>query len=664
VTLRPYPFGALVRRAFEEIDREQAIFGLSRRRWFTGFPGLDLSVVVHGRRVATPFGPAAGPHTQLAQNIVLSWLAGARALELKTVQVRDDLAIPRPCIDMRTTGFNVEWSQELPLSGSLEEYVKASMLLRILAAGGVLPEQAGGADFLFDLSIGYDLAGIRSEPMTRLLGAMLDARASVDRLRAQIPLEFARWRDLDFAREIARSVTLSTFHGCPPGEIEAIVDHLQRTFGLHCTVKFNPTLLGRDRVGEILHDLGYDDARVPEEVFARDLQWEQAVDLVERCGASAAARGVGFGAKFTNTLVVENRGDFLPASERHSYLSGRPLHALAMELVRDFRARFGDRHPISFSAGIERWNFADAVALGLKPVTVCTDLLREGGYARASGYFAALRDRMTEAGATTIDELVHAGPAHVAQDVSPVTTLRNTTAYLATLMARPELRAGAARPPRKVGTHLARFDCLTCDKCLPVCPNHALFTFPLAPARVPTLALEPAADHWTVVQRGEMATTRRHQIGVFADFCNECGNCDVFCPEHGGPYRTKPWFFGSEPDWAAAPQDGFWVTGTPDDLVMRGRIDGREYRLERAGGRVRFAADLFDVVFNADDLAGLKPCPTAEGRAAGVGQGFSVAVSLEGRAEGRVDLAPCALMMALARAVLDRSRINYINVRV
>jgi hypothetical protein len=89
---------------------------------------------------------------------------------------------------------------------------------------------------------------------------------------------------------------------------------------------------------------------------------------------------------------------------------------------------------------------------------------------------------------------------------------------------------------------------------------------------------------------------------------------------------------------------------------------------------VRFVADGFDVVLNADALAGLKPCPADLGRgfglaaspdrAADTGQGFSLAVSLEGRAEGRVDLAPCALMMALARAVLDRSRINYINVRV
>ena len=90
-------------------------------------------MLFHGRRVPTPYGPAAGPHAQLAQNVALAWLGGARIIELKTVQIRDDLVIPRPCIDMQTVGYNVEWSQELKLEQSLEEYVKASLLVRMLA---------------------------------------------------------------------------------------------------------------------------------------------------------------------------------------------------------------------------------------------------------------------------------------------------------------------------------------------------------------------------------------------------------------------------------------------------------------------------------------------------------------------------------------------------
>lgn len=54
--------------------------------------------------------------------------------------------------------------------------------------------------------------------------------------------------------------------------------------------------------------------------------------------------------KFTNTLIVENRRTFFPASEKEMYLSGPPLHVLAMNLVAAFRQEFGARFAISFSA--------------------------------------------------------------------------------------------------------------------------------------------------------------------------------------------------------------------------------------------------------------------------------------------------------------------------
>ncbi len=121
--LRPYPFAALVRRAFRELDERGSIFDLPVAKGFYGRADRDLSVRFHGHAPSSPIGPAAGPQTQMAQNLVLAWLAGCRVMELKTVQVKDELVIPRPCIDMRTVGYNVEWSQELRLDQSLEEYV-------------------------------------------------------------------------------------------------------------------------------------------------------------------------------------------------------------------------------------------------------------------------------------------------------------------------------------------------------------------------------------------------------------------------------------------------------------------------------------------------------------------------------------------------------------
>src|SRR5579872_7335030 len=150
--LVPIPLPLLLRRAMLEYRQEDKIFDLPKTRFYRGLPGLDLSVRVHGHRASTPLGPAAGPHGQLAQNIILSWLGGSRVIELKTIQILDHLKIPRPCIDAANVGYNVEWSQELTLEQSLREYVGAAMFLEMLKSARLLEEQVPW-DTVFDMSV-------------------------------------------------------------------------------------------------------------------------------------------------------------------------------------------------------------------------------------------------------------------------------------------------------------------------------------------------------------------------------------------------------------------------------------------------------------------------------------------------------------------------------
>ena len=140
--LTPFPFAALVEHMFDELERSRSIFHLPAAKFVRGFEDLDLSVAFQGRHASSPLGPAAGPQSQMAQNLVLSWLGGCRIMELKTVQVLDELHIPRPCIDVHTVGLNAEWSQELKLQESLEEYVKGAMLIEMLRSGPVAPRTA------------------------------------------------------------------------------------------------------------------------------------------------------------------------------------------------------------------------------------------------------------------------------------------------------------------------------------------------------------------------------------------------------------------------------------------------------------------------------------------------------------------------------------------
>lgn len=641
--LVPFPFARLLTRMFRELD-EGALFDLPETKFYRGDRARDLSVRVHGHVAATPLGPAAGPHSQLAQNIVLAFLGGGRVFELKTVQIKDRLQIPRPCIDLSSVGFNVEWSQELTLDESLEEYVKASMLLRILVESGRLQLAPGYERHVFDLSVGYDLAGLQSAKVLAFLRGMLDATPTIERLRAQIPAEFARFRDLDFAPRISDTLTLSTFHGCPPDEIERMVEFLLREVGLHVVVKLNPTLLGPVEARRIFHDaLGFSE-KIPDAAFTNDAKWAQAVDFVGRLGETAAGLGRGFGVKFSNTLLVENGRDFFPKSEKEMYLSGPPLHVLAMHLVKRFRDTFGDRFPISFSAGIDKDNFADAVALGLKPVTVCSDLLRPGGYGRMHHYFTELARRMTAVSAVTLDELVvrtHTPGAAPTPALLSESRLANTSAYVATLERNPRYQhATWAKPPRKVGSTLRLFDCLTCDKCVPVCPNDANFTLSLPPAELPVVKLRRVGAAFQRSEAPPLKLTKKHQLANFADLCNECGNCDIFCPEDGGPYKLKPRFFGSLAQFQLrAREDGFFVEPSPARLLVLGRFEGKEYRLELEAADARFSGAGFD----------LRVPPTHPEAATG-----EATEGLE------IDLTYFHVLRWLGRAVVDGG-VNYVN---
>jgi len=745
--LVPIPFGQLLRRAHYEFDRCRTIFDLPERKFYrrrdiadtlrAEAPGLDLSVSYAGAWAGNPIGPAAGPHTQFAQNIVLCWLAGARIIELKTVQINDRLTLSRPCIDMATVGYNTEWSQELRLEESLREYVKASMLIELLGAVGVVdggdppfdspPSRLargkpgprgdrawdpGGGDWksvVFDISVGYDLQGIRSPTIARWLESMRDASMIVDELRAEIPEEYAHLRDLPFRTAIGTGITLSTFHGTPADEIERIGEFLIGELGFHTVIKLNPPMLGRDRVDHILHDvLGYDDVTVNPAAYERSLAFEDAVGVVRRLEALAARRGASVGVKCGNTLEVLNTGSFL--KEPVQYLSGQPLHALHVALVQRWREVFGAELQISFSAGVDARNVADCVAAGLVPVTTCTDLLRAGGYGRLARYVTNLEARMREVGARTIPEFIErtaegriqaglkscatkdaqscattpfgapateregslaagaadassvvpisAGhPSVVAQGFSPVMTqsvLRNTEALLDQALTRERYRAAQNRKaPRKLGTHLWLWDCISCSKCIPACPNDAVFEIDVEPFVGDVPVIEVTARGWREVGRRLYRAMKPTQITIFADACNDCGNCDVFCPEDGGPHLEKPRFFGSLDAWRrAAPLTGFVVTREDGVFTLLGRLDEDEFALSHrpGSGRALFKAGAASVTIAWASHEVLAATPREE-----------PAPSPQPPVPVVVDLSAYMTFRILLDALMRPHRVNFVN---
>ncbi|NLI20097.1 MAG: putative selenate reductase subunit YgfK [Clostridiales bacterium] len=381
--MRPIPFPELMEQLLTEYRRDGSVFGVRAPYRHAGEKRLSI----FGEKPETPFGPAAGPHTQLAQNLIAAYAGGARFFELKTVQKLDgeDLPVSKPCILAQAEGYNVEWSTELTVPEAIDEYVKAWFALKLASAAFGLGARDG---FVFNMSVGYDLAGIQTEKLDRFIRGLSDASDTA------VWADCAAWAkthlsalegltagDVDaFDPRVCKSITLSTLHGCPPAEIERIAAYLIAEKGLHTFVKCNPTLLGYQFARETMDRLGYGELVFDDHHFKNDLQFVDAVPMFQRLLALAESRGLRFGLKLSNTFPVIVARHELPGEEM--YMSGKALWPLTIHLAHKLEQAFDGKLWVSFSGGADEHNIADLYDTGIWPITLATTLLKPGGYNR------------------------------------------------------------------------------------------------------------------------------------------------------------------------------------------------------------------------------------------------------------------------------------------
>ena len=376
----PIPFKSLMNWVVTEYAMSGEIFGVHK-----AYKASGKSLPIFGERIETPFGPAAGPNSQLAQNIIAAYFAGARFFEVKTVQKMDgaDLAacVPRPCILANDEGYNQEWSTELTVPQAMDEYIKAWCALKVLSKVYDLGDPNG---FVFNMSVGYDLEGIKGEKVDTYLNGMMDATKTAifgeckAVLKELFPQESAYIDAISPC--VSRSVTVSTLHGCPPDEIERIASYLISEKHLHTFVKCNPTILGYETARTILDGMGYDYIVFDDHHFREDLQWADAVPMFERLQALADKNGLEFGLKLSNTFPVDTTRGELPNDEM--YMSGRSLFPLTIEMCHRISRQFKGKMRISFAGGAEYFNCDKLFAAGIWPITVATTILKPGGYNR------------------------------------------------------------------------------------------------------------------------------------------------------------------------------------------------------------------------------------------------------------------------------------------
>lgn len=501
--MRGIPFPELLKTAVTEYREKKSLYYVPVHEIST-----PRAIKIAGRPLSMPVGPAAGPHTQLAQNLLAGCAAGARIFELKTVQIMEgeELGIAKPCIYVADEAYNTEWSTELTVKEAAEEYIKAYLAIRLLSR-----EFNWDDSFQFHISVGYDLKGIQSPKVDQFLNVMQDASRSdfwIQCLReAEDCLPLFQHVDAAFLQKvdphISELVTLSTMHGCPADEIERIAAYLIEEKGFHTYIKCNPTLIGYDKVCSLLDALGYGYMSFDTSHFEHDMKLEDAVSMIGRLMALAAEHGRTFGVKLTNTFPVAIQNGEL--SGEAMYMSGKPLFPLAIHVAKVLSDATGGKLPISFSGGVDTHNIAPVLSCGIAPVTVATLLLKAGGYKNLTRLSAL-----------------------VPEDIPSQVDCSKLDALCSSILEDPYYQKTAPRSQRKKGT-VPPAACFQCKNCVDVCPNRANFP----------LTAQKAAVH-------------------VDSYCNECGNCTCLCPFGYVPYKDKFTYFETRNDFESSSNDGFW----------------------------------------------------------------------------------------------------------
>ena len=393
--MRPMPFAHLMNWILSEYKSQGSIFGVSKLVKHSNGKALPI----FEEKIESPYGPAAGPHTQLAQNIIAAYAAGSRFFEVKTVQVMDgdelSKCVNKPCITAADECYNCEWSTELYVPQAFAEYVKAWFACKLLAKELELGDPNG---FVFNMSVGYDLAGIKSEKVDKYINGMMDASGSevwkecMDWALANLD----KFQNVDEAYvkaispKVSDSITESTLHGCPPDEIERIATYLITEKNLNTYIKCNPTLLGYEFARKTLDGLGFDYIAFDDHHFVEDLQWEDAIPMFHRLMKLTGERGLEFGVKITNTFPVDVKAGELPSEEM--YMSGRSLYPLSLSLAGMLSKEFKGKLRISYSGGADIHSIKKLFEAGIWPITMATTVLKPGGYQRFSQIGKELMD--------------------------------------------------------------------------------------------------------------------------------------------------------------------------------------------------------------------------------------------------------------------------------
>ncbi len=146
--------------------------------------------------------------------------------------------------------------------------------------------------------------------------------------------------------------------------------------------------------------------------------------------------------------------------------------------------------------------------------------------------------------------------------------------------------------------------CLQCDEicniCTTVCPNFANYSYESEPV---TYYLQKATQLETgeieIVNEGLFEISQKYQILNIANFCNECGNCNTFCPTNSAPYKEKPKFWLTKSSFDVA-DEGYFLK---NESTILNKHKGETYQLEEKKDEFLYITNKFEIKINKRDFS-------------------------------------------------------------
>lgn len=365
-TLRPIPIHRLLEHVAREMEMSSTVFSVP-----PGYRGTGRGETLPFGRLELPLGVAPGPHSQMAQNLICAYVAGARAFGLTTVSL-DEPDEPGAYIQAPGQCRRRVRGGSLGLEEMTGEFIKGSFAIQLLARELGLGDPGG---MIFAMGVPGDRATLESPRMTAFFDAMADASTTPlwDECRRGAGLAIRRFNNVDKSclteldPHISRMAILDW-----PGSGETLseaAEYLLEKRGLHTYIKLTPAALGFAAVKAALDAQGVETAGLDEGAFGPGLS--ELGPIIEKLAGRAKALGLTLGLELSGSLPLAGG----------EALSGPALTGMTLELAAQ-AAGLWPGLPMSYSGGADYFNAAAIRAVGFETVNVCSTLLKPGGYLR------------------------------------------------------------------------------------------------------------------------------------------------------------------------------------------------------------------------------------------------------------------------------------------